>query len=102
MSKYKTAVKAETIINDLIEKKRYDLLFQIMTELDVASRKSFLNDILNHVLSDKKLTTEVFRKNIRNPAEKKGRRIKLSVQENAMVNDVSREVKKLKKILGGK
>lgn len=102
MSKYRGTVKAETIIHDLIERKRYDLLFQIMSELDVTSRKKFLNDILQYVLSDEKLTAEVFRKNVRKQSVKKNRRIELSVAENILVQNVSKEVKKLKKLMAGK
>ncbi|HNR21082.1 MAG TPA: hypothetical protein PKN75_09605 [Bacteroidia bacterium] len=102
MSKYRGTVKAETIIHDLLERKRYDLLFQIMAELDVDARKSFLNDILRYVLADEKLTTEVFRKNIKKSAAKKSRRIELSVAENALITTVGKEIKKLKKILESK
>jgi|CXWJ01.1.fsa_nt_gi hypothetical protein len=99
MSKYRATIKAEKIIPDLIERKRYDLLFQIMVELETPLRKKFLNDILSYVLANEKLTSEVFKKNITKQKLKKSRRIELSVAENAMINDVGRELKKLKKIL---
>lgn len=99
MARFKTVIKAETIIQDLILKKRFDLLFQIMSELDPVLRKAFLNEILHYVLSDSKLTTEVFRKNIRTAQPKKTRRIELTPKEASMVKNVSKEIKKLEQIL---
>lgn len=102
MSKHNTIIKTEVIIQDLIQKKRFDLLFQIMTELHPEQRNNFLNEVLKYVLSDVKITSETFKKNIRKPEKKKTRRIELTAAEVGMVKQVSDEVKKLHRIMNKK